>query len=42
VTYTKNVTPLPSWKGDAEVKAHLEGIEVQTLSARALIFGPEK
>jgi len=42
VTYTKNVTPLPSWKGDEEVKAHLEGIEVQTLSARALIFGPEK
>ena len=39
VTYTKNATPLLSWKGDEEVQAHLDGIEVQTLSARALMLG---
>jgi uncharacterized protein (DUF342 family) len=42
VTYTKNTTPVASWHRDEEIKAHLGGIEVQRLSAEALIFGPEK
>ncbi|MDA0708763.1 MAG: FapA family protein [bacterium] len=42
VTYARNDAPLKSWRSNPEIVEFLEATQIQTLTARTLLFGTDK